>query len=426
MTSRNYRSVFLCLSTVTLFACSAEPDTARSNPIDEPTNITQSGSQSGQVTGDSPTNSQLTGKFIYKQSAAVSAITSPRWQSYIALQIEAALAPFNQLKLLSQDIVVTYDVCGKPSAFYHYNTQTITLCDEFLEAVFNHHYWHYPQSIQTLNFVLYHELAHALVDVRNIPIIGNEESTADSLAVVFSGQTGRAEGAVFAADFSLGDANTYADEHIGGIDRAGDIACLAIGSNSNLVFSPYFSTRTKVDEFIEEGRNCFAEYEQRRDSIFRLLPEIQGLRNSGNTDPDRIAASDPTPPRNAEGRQVQIDEIVHSSDYWSCWRKDDGTSIAYQFLPDNTGAYYFLTSNSETGKLEFTYRIAATDTVEMFFQLSNGESGGESISNVSLPNTNYFIGYSNVEGDLTCRRSQPKNITYSGSIPADTTRSFNQ
>lgn len=89
-------------------------------------------------------------------------------------------------------------------------------------------------AVSAVNFVLYHEIAHALVDIRDIPITGNFESVADSLAAVFSGKSGRAVGTVIGAIFLSSEEVSYGDEHLGGADRAGDIICWAVGSDSSV------------------------------------------------------------------------------------------------------------------------------------------------------------------------------------------------
>ena len=92
------------------------------------------------------------------------------------------------------------------------------------------------------DFILIHEMAHAFIDVLEIPVTGREEDAADGLATFFFtdavGEAG-AEYAFAAATFFAAlqnvqgepDATQYADEHSLSIQRAGDIACKVAGSS---------------------------------------------------------------------------------------------------------------------------------------------------------------------------------------------------
>ncbi|MFL6156491.1 MAG: DUF4344 domain-containing metallopeptidase [Marmoricola sp.] len=93
------------------------------------------------------------------------------------------------------------------------------------------------------DFVLVHELAHAFVDVLDIPVTGREEDAADGMATFFFTDfvPHGAEYAFAAAHFFAAlqdyqgspDAAQFADEHSLSIQRAGDIACKVAGSSED-------------------------------------------------------------------------------------------------------------------------------------------------------------------------------------------------
>lgn len=101
-------------------------------------------------------------------------------------------------------------------------------------------------------FVFFHETAHGLLDVLDVPVVGGEEPTADSLAAIFAiasgfgGQqvvlSGAALEAVTAEEGGQVSPSQYADDHDLDQQRAFDALCLVYGSapdrNRNLVGGP--------------------------------------------------------------------------------------------------------------------------------------------------------------------------------------------
>ncbi len=99
-------------------------------------------------------------------------------------------------------------------------------------------------------FVLFHETAHGLFHVLDIPVVGGEEPTADSLAAIFAiasgfgGQqvvlSGAALEAVSAQERGQVSPSQYTDDHDLDQQRAFDALCLVYGSapDRNLVGGP--------------------------------------------------------------------------------------------------------------------------------------------------------------------------------------------
>lgn len=127
-------------------------------------------------------------------------------------------------------------------------------------------------------FVLYHEVSHGLFDVLDIPVVGGEEPTADSLAAIFAiasltgGQAVTLAGA--ALEVARGDQKgeptlaDYADDHGFDRQRAFNSLCLVYGSspsrNRNLVGGPGDLTPSR-------SRLCPFEYRGDLRSWRRLL-----------------------------------------------------------------------------------------------------------------------------------------------------------
>lgn len=101
-------------------------------------------------------------------------------------------------------------------------------------------------------FVLFHETAHGLFHVLDVPVVGGEEPTADSLAAIFAiasgfgGQevvlSGAALEAVTAEEAGQVSPSQYVDDHDLDQQRAFDALCLVYGSapdrHRNLVGGP--------------------------------------------------------------------------------------------------------------------------------------------------------------------------------------------
>ena len=213
---------------------------------------------------------------------------------------DATLEPLNALDgLLPRTIPVSYEACGLANAFFDTRAVTITLCDELVMLFFESlsapaSGLDEDQAVQaafaTAGFVLYHEIGHALVQERDLPVVGNPESGADAIATVISVETGNSGYALYGAvsAFEQG-AGTFSDVHGGGEDRAGDILCWAIGGDEQLASAEFL--RGFADDFALTGRDCTGEYAAQRDIILRTLPGLGGLPQARAAFPDDFAAA---------------------------------------------------------------------------------------------------------------------------------------
>jgi hypothetical protein len=96
------------------------------------------------------------------------------------------------LKPLPRQIETAYAECSKANSSYDPKRQRITLCYEEADRSFNMlNALGYEGEKQLLTawigsmlHQLYHELAHALVDMLSLPVLGREEDCADHFAVI--------------------------------------------------------------------------------------------------------------------------------------------------------------------------------------------------------------------------------------------------
>ena len=87
---------------------------------------------------------------------------------------------------LPHDIEVIAMECNKVNSYYVADTKQIIICYEYLDRIFEvYDYYHeddgsrYEYAYDVIVGTFYHEVAHALIDVYDLPITGSEEIVAD-------------------------------------------------------------------------------------------------------------------------------------------------------------------------------------------------------------------------------------------------------
>lgn len=237
--------------------------------------------------------------------------SSSAYIELIVEQIGGAITPLNSIDnvFMNRQVPVIYGDCEVANAFYLPQQRQILICDELAGLAFNYfesalaeeesesaNAFLLEQTFNMMTFIIYHEMGHALDDLRDLSVGGNFESVADAIAVVLSVQTGQPLAAIDAGQFFFFNENvSFADEHGSGEDRAGDIYCWAIGG------SPILQTQFPdiASIFIDAGRDCVGEYANQFDFVSQLLPDLQEIprraslkRKRSVTDEGRIAALD--------------------------------------------------------------------------------------------------------------------------------------
>ncbi|MDE1465404.1 DUF4344 domain-containing metallopeptidase [Spartinivicinus poritis] len=128
-----------------------------------------------------------------------------------------------------------------------------------------------------LMHTVFHELGHALIDIYQLPVVGQEEDAVDSLATILlielfeEGQ----EIAISAADlFDLEsqdidefEEEDFWDEHSLDVQRYYNTLCYVYGSTPN----KYKSLAREAGFSKERMELCIDDYERQRDSWFKIL-----------------------------------------------------------------------------------------------------------------------------------------------------------
>ena len=162
----------------------------------------------------------------------------------------------NISKGLNASVALPYDIglvavqCDTPNAFWSPDNKAIVVCYEMLEflvSVFRRQISNETELSNAvfgaLEFIFYHELGHALIDVFEIPATGREEDAVDQFSTLFLldtdvGIAAALSGASFF--YELGANRTgsvqdlaFWDEHSLDQQRFYNIVCLIYGSNPN-------------------------------------------------------------------------------------------------------------------------------------------------------------------------------------------------
>ena len=206
---------------------------------------------------------------------------SENFQAYLESKLGSSVEALNRMPNIFNDytIPVTYQSCDEPNAYYNGYYRSITLCHElandayrlFLNNDKSNQTTARDNAYSTVIFALYHEIGHALEDIRNLGTGGDYESVADGIGVVLSAQTMQHSAPFYAGKyFGQNAASSYYDEHGSGEDRAGNLTCWIIGSSSRISAQLPLTTAN----FVRAGRDCVSEYAGQYQYVFGLLPNI--------------------------------------------------------------------------------------------------------------------------------------------------------
>ncbi len=139
-------------------------------------------------------------------------------------------------------------------------------------------------SLRSTTFLFYHEMAHALIDMYQIPMVSNEETAADNLAVILALEVS-SDGFKIVMDsaelFDLLDSDSaikydesdYWDEHALDAQRFYNILCMAYGKSPKKVMQRLkVVDNKKLFMFIKErGEYCKYQYDQQLTTWAKLL-----------------------------------------------------------------------------------------------------------------------------------------------------------
>ena len=167
-------------------------------------------------------------------------------------------------------------------AFYDPTQPAIVICYEFIDDVDGLWYQYLngdPSYIDATNdvidFIFYHEVGHALIDVYELPTTGPEEDAADSfssyiMADLTEGTAG--QDSIYTAGgwfvlMSQNDGTPYWDTHSLHMQRYYNISCFSYGSN------PAYNQVIVDSGWLPHDRaiRCNAEYTQQKNSWDEIL-----------------------------------------------------------------------------------------------------------------------------------------------------------
>lgn len=210
---------------------------------------------------------------------------------------ESIVNDLNQSRLvLPVNLSIILDECKEVNAFYQPANKSITVCYEFIlgakrdfEKVAKYGEQEATKSaLYATIFAFYHELGHALIDILQLPTVGEEEGAVDEFAAIIllnGNDSGDAEdvrtevvlnGAIW---FGSQPQGPFWDEHPPGDKRFFNLVCLIYGSNPQ-VYQPVMKSIFEVlvnnnNENLEQlqrrGELCQKEYPKKFDSWRKLL-----------------------------------------------------------------------------------------------------------------------------------------------------------
>ncbi|MBL0144443.1 MAG: hypothetical protein IPP48_00380 [Chitinophagaceae bacterium] len=219
--------------------------------------------------------------------------------------LEQMAGTINKVFKINKPLTLSLRNCGVVNAFYNSETKELILCYEMLHHLFNF----YKDSIQdenelgtkignTLTFIYFHEVGHALIDILDVPLTGKEEDAADYFSFYFLASNEVTEGVqatMEGANFFLENYNKmvsdtayqrlkaegkepqlpFWDEHSLDMQRFYSIASLIYGSNPE-----------KYNHFVELGLlgnrrpgNAIAEYKKIKKGWDKLLNPYIKFKN---------------------------------------------------------------------------------------------------------------------------------------------------
>ena len=210
--------------------------------------------------------------------------TSAQWIQDIEF-LESEVAWLNENFRLPYDVYVEADECGEENAFYYPTEKKVTLCYEYidhLDDVGSIIYEHESDSDLWLDFVydvmyatLYHEIAHAILDVYDLPYTGLEENVADQFEALMLIRTEGGQdmlynvGNYYLYESKSDEPHPYWDTHGTNMQRFYNISCWAYGED------PAYNMDLIEDGWLPEDRAkwCEEEYEQIRQAFGYLLAD---------------------------------------------------------------------------------------------------------------------------------------------------------
>ena len=182
--------------------------------------------------------------------------------------------------VLPYDIRVDFEICGESNAYYYPATDRITMCYELVDEYTDLFREMLDSGEETafgvanaLHWVFLHEMGHAVIDVYDLPITGQEENVADQFATVMMlrEEYGYLSVWAMAAVYASGAEylSPFWDTHALDAQRFYNMACMLYGKHYDDEIG------RSVLDVLPEGRAvyCPGEYATAVSSWERLLAD---------------------------------------------------------------------------------------------------------------------------------------------------------
>ncbi len=213
----------------------------------------------------------------------------------------------NTMIRLPKDIPIVFLECGKLNAFYSSRMGEIQICYEMLahenKLFADEDAEERTESVRSATeFILYHEVGHALIDVLGIDTPGREEDVVDGLAsylLIGEGSDESLNAVINAARIFESFPGNMADEHSFGLQRVYQMLCYIYGSDPT-AHSDFVGDDAKEDRYLvptSRAPGCPTEYVRMKRGWDALLrPYWKGETDSLSThrDSPREGGAPPT------------------------------------------------------------------------------------------------------------------------------------
>lgn len=204
--------------------------------------------------------------------------------------LERIAADLSDVFSLPEQVILTVAECGQSNAYYNRQRRVIVMCYELIREITDGIKRDFAsKSSQNeisasisggINFILMHELGHALIHLLDLPVLGKEEDAADTIGAFFLLRAGEKAPFALAGAMWFFRAKTlfytrahFSDAHSIGPQRQSNLACWAFGKDPQkyqyLLRGGFLSPQRAV--------KCAAEYQQLDSSVRRLLGQNVSL-----------------------------------------------------------------------------------------------------------------------------------------------------
>ena len=102
---------------------------------------------------------------------------------------------------LPYDVEIIAQECGEVNAFYYPDNKQVVMCYELVDDLFETYYYFYEDTqdfdagyvgsyaYDVVDFIFWHEIGHAFIDIYDLPVTGLEENVADQFAALILSYT---------------------------------------------------------------------------------------------------------------------------------------------------------------------------------------------------------------------------------------------